>query len=158
MEDHRKQTLTKAATSYFRLSYSITSMILLALTIGGTILLNIFDLALWYSIPLYILVVLHGIYKVGWYAHQYQIHLWYDIQEDRIVVHRGVWTKELITIPMFRIQHATVERGPLLRFYNLANLSFYTAGSTYTIPAMTKAQADTVKDAVINLARAREEY
>ncbi len=44
-------------------------------------------------------------------------------------IHRGVFWRHQITVPVSRIQHADVSQGPLQRQYGLAKLTLHTAGT-----------------------------
>ncbi|KGP73396.1 PH domain-containing protein [Pontibacillus yanchengensis] len=150
--------LPKEATSYFRVTYLSELLINLILSTGVAVALYFSAWSIWYAIPLFVITILWIMYRWGWYAEQRRKNVWYQIYEDRIVLHSGVWSKNLVTIPMFRIQHVSIRRGPLLRHYKLSNVTFYTAGSAYDISGMQVDKAQEVKDVVISLAKAREEY
>ena len=44
-------------------------------------------------------------------------------------IRRGVLWRQIITVPLSRIQHTDVTQGPLQRAYGLATLTLYTAGT-----------------------------
>lgn len=157
-EEMESLPLPKEATSYFRITYLSELLINLILSTGVAVALYFSALSIGYAIPLFVITILWIIYRWSWYAEQRRKNVWYQIYEDRIVLHNGVWAKNLVTIPMFRVQHVSIRRGPLLRHYKLSTVTFYTAGSAYDISGMQVDKAQEVKDVVISLAKAREEY
>lgn len=69
---------------------------------------------------------------------------------DKDVIYRTGWIVQTThTCPFNRIQHSTVNMGPLERQYGLARLVLYTAGSSnadMSIPGLTEAEAQSLKE------------
>ncbi len=59
-------------------------------------------------------------------AHQY--YCW-KLDERGLQIHKGIWFRSEISVPLHRVQHTDVEEGPLLRRYGLAKLVVHTAGT-----------------------------
>ena len=53
----------------------------------------------------------------------------YALGEDRLRVVRGILFHSDTIVPFGRVQHIDVDRGPIERYYGLATLQLYTAGS-----------------------------
>ncbi|KPM13195.1 hypothetical protein WG75_13230 [Citromicrobium sp. WPS32] len=53
----------------------------------------------------------------------------YALSEDRLRVVRGMMFHSDTVVPFGRVQHIDVDRGPIERYYGLATLQLYTAGS-----------------------------
>ena len=53
----------------------------------------------------------------------------YALSEDRLRVVRGIMFHSDTVVPFGRVQHIDVDRGPIERYYGLATLQLYTAGS-----------------------------
>ena len=53
----------------------------------------------------------------------------YSLAEERLRVVRGVLFRSDTVVPFGRVQHIDVDRGPIERYYGLATLQLYTAGS-----------------------------
>lgn len=70
----------------------------------------------------------------------------YHIGEDRITVRHGVFTKVEETLPMRRLQKVTVDAGPLLRLFHLANIDIYSAGGSLTIAKLPEKEAAQIAD------------
>jgi membrane protein YdbS with pleckstrin-like domain len=53
---------------------------------------------------------------------------WTHLPEEGVVVHQGAWWHKEIWLPVSRLQHLDVVRGPIERAYGLATLALFTAG------------------------------
>jgi len=51
------------------------------------------------------------------------------LSDDRLRVVRGILFHSDTVVPFGRVQHIDVDRGPIERYYGLATLQLYTAGS-----------------------------
>jgi membrane protein YdbS with pleckstrin-like domain len=56
-------------------------------------------------------------------------HYHWRLDEQSLEIHRGVWFKHRISVPLGRVQHADVSQGPLLRRFDLGKLTIHTAGT-----------------------------
>ena len=56
-------------------------------------------------------------------------HLRYRVDETGVRIRRGVWWRQVISIPTSRVQHTDVSQGPVQRSFELATLTVYTAGT-----------------------------
>ncbi|MFC0523523.1 PH domain-containing protein [Pontibacillus salicampi] len=158
MEQLDYVSLPKRAATYFRITYLLEIVISAVAVSFGWFIFRQIDWVPSVAYGLYALIIIWGCYRLLWYAERRRQNTWYQLYEDRLVIHKGVWEKHHVTIPMFRVQHVTVKRGPLLRMYALANTTFFTAGSSYDIPAVEEDKAEDIRDRVIDLAKEREEY
>ena len=57
-------------------------------------------------------------------------HIHWKLDETGLEIHRGVWWKHRIAVPLARVQHADVSQGPLQRHYGIGTLTIHTAGTT----------------------------
>jgi membrane protein YdbS with pleckstrin-like domain len=68
----------------------------------------------------------------GWrYAHIEHRRTSFVISGAGCEIRRGVLWRQIITVPLSRIQHTDVTQGPLQRAYGLATLTLYTAGTEH---------------------------
>jgi membrane protein YdbS with pleckstrin-like domain len=56
-------------------------------------------------------------------------HLRYRVDETGVRIRRGVWWRQVISIPTSRVQHTDVSQGPIQRSFELATLTVFTAGT-----------------------------
>jgi uncharacterized protein len=102
-------------------------------------------------IPWGLLLVLAG-WWVIWYpprAHR----AWGYRLDDRVLETRsGVWWRVVKLLPLSRLQHVDLRRGPLERAHGLASLLLHTAGTqeaTLIIPGLDDAEAVRLRDRLL---------
>ena len=69
-----------------------------------------------------------GLTMVGW-VYIAVPKLGYAVRERDVLYKSGVWWRSLTAIPFNRIQHVEKDSSPLDRFFGVANLKIFTAGS-----------------------------
>lgn len=70
---------------------------------------------------------------------------------DRLRVVHGWLFRYDTVVPLGRIQHIDVHQGPLMRHWNLAQLTVHTAGnhgSSVSLPGLRLAQAEAMREAI----------
>ena len=67
-------------------------------------------------------------FVLAWQKKEHRFVKW-KWDENGLEIHRGVYWRHQITVPVTRIQHADVSQGPLQRQYGLAKLTLHTAGT-----------------------------
>ena len=81
-------------------------------------------------------------------------NIWrYEVREQEIEIQSGLFVVKRTLIPMVRVQHVDTEQGPILRKYNLANISISSAATTHTIPLLQLEDADMLRMKITELAR-----
>lgn len=60
----------------------------------------------------------------------------YCMEEDKMTIKYGMFIIKTVVIPIKRIQYVDTSTGPILSHFRLTNLSVYTAGGKYEIPAL----------------------
>lgn len=76
----------------------------------------------------------------------------YAIRENDICMRRGLFFKKYVVVPFNRIQHITVEQGPLARAFGLASLKVYSAAGNdndFVLNGITKERADEMKQFIL---------
>lgn len=85
-------------------------------------------------------------------------NIWrYEVRQQEIEVQSGLFVVKRTLIPMVRVQHVDTEQGPILKHYNLANISISTAATTHVIPMLHMDDADELRQKISELARVAEE-
>jgi uncharacterized protein len=99
------------------------------------------------------IVVLIG--GVAWIQRLEISRLGYLVRERDFSFRRGVISRSVTTVPFARIQHVSIDRGPLARAFGLATLQMRTAGSVgLTVPGMEHGVAKRLKALVVDRAGA----
>ncbi|MGE7091337.1 PH domain-containing protein [Lysinibacillus sp. NPDC048646] len=81
----------------------------------------------------------------------------YEVREREIEVQHGLFVVKRTLIPMVRVQHVDTTQGPILKRYNLGNISISTAATVHTIPALIMDEADGLRAHISELARVAED-
>ena len=68
----------------------------------------------------------------------------YRINEKSVEIVKGIFFISREIVPVRRIQQVSVEKGPVLNMFNLANITVVTAGSRLEIEYIPKEKADII--------------
>lgn len=77
----------------------------------------------------------------------------YAVRRHDVTLKRGWLFRTRITVPMSRIQHSEIFRGPLDRWLGLSTLRIFTAGSSganLSIPGLPDETAQAIRSALIS--------
>lgn len=73
--------------------------------------------------------------------------------DDRVLETRsGIWFQRTRLLPLSRVQHVDLERGPIERRFGLSSLELFTAGThaaKTTIPGLDAAEATALRDHLV---------
>jgi hypothetical protein len=87
---------------------------------------------------------------IGWIAETISFkNSGYALRENDLLYRTGWLVRKIRVVPLKRIQHISVQSGPIERMYGLASVSVYTAGSDnadFTIKGISKETASKIKD------------
>ena len=101
--------------------------------------------------PLIAAALLILLYLVLW-APPRRYRAWgYAMDPDELQVRRGVWTRVQTVVPLDRVQHIDVTRGPLEKMFGVATLVVHTAGthnSIVTVPGLAPERAAEIRDVI----------
>lgn len=157
MRNQPKYQLPTKAKKVWRL-YGWIQTIILALIAAILIFLMIkFEWSNW-ILPISIGVVLLSVICSIIIFPSIRWKIWrYEVREQEIEIQSGLFVVKRTLIPMVRVQHVDTEQGPILKKYNLANISISSAATVHTIPMLQLEDADTLRMKISELARVAEE-
>lgn len=128
---------------------AVTAASLVALVI---VLIAADDLPGWGRPALGVLWLLLMI-ALAWHAEQWPAkayaHTRYRLDDDGLLIRRGVYWRSLTHVPRSRVQHTDVSQGPLERHYGLGTLVVYTAGTDHarvSLPGLAHEVAIQLRD------------
>lgn len=149
--------LPKKAVTVWRL-YGLIQTMILALLAAGPIFLTVrFDLPTWIQWVMIAAVVLSIICSIIIFP-TVRWNIWrYEVREQEIEIQSGLFVVTRTLIPMVRVQHVDTEQGPILKKYNLANISISSAATVHTIPMLELEDADLLRMKISELARVAED-
>ncbi len=92
---------------------------------------------------------------IAWLQRLEITHMGYLVRDEDFSYRSGVIGRSVVTVPFARIQHVSIDRGPLARSFGLATLQMRTAGSGgLTVPGMDHDTAQRLKALVADRAAA----
>jgi uncharacterized protein len=157
MNQQPKNQISKKGLTVWRVYGLIETAIIALIASGAAALTYFFDGPGWLHIIYAAIPVLLGfllIYlfpKIRWERWRY------EVREQEIELQHGLFIVKRTLVPMVRVQHVDTEQGPILRKYDLAEISISTAATTHTIPALVTAEADELRNRISVLARVAED-
>jgi membrane protein YdbS with pleckstrin-like domain len=104
-------------------------------------------------VPWAVLLLLAGFW-VFWYPPRAYRAFGYRVEERVIEIRSGVWFRVVRFLPLSRLQHVDLRRGPLERAHGLASLTLHTAGTheaSLLIPGLANADAERLRDQLITV-------
>ncbi len=112
-------------------------------------------LATWWWLPLIIGGVLLALTALTAWLQTIEVgHIGYLVREKDFSFRSGVINRNVTTVPFARVQHVSIDRGPLARAFGLATLAMRTAGDGLTVPGMGEDVATRLKALVVDRAGA----
>jgi membrane protein YdbS with pleckstrin-like domain len=83
--------------------------------------------------------------------------LGYRLRDDDLVFRRGIMFVRVVAVPYGRMQLVDINRGPIARAFGLSELKLVTAAASshVTIPGLPEADAETLRDRLVELAESR---
>ncbi|MEM7198878.1 MAG: PH domain-containing protein [Planctomycetota bacterium] len=83
---------------------------------------------------------------LAWYTWRY------GMDDELLIARYGILFREEKTIPISRLQHVDLRRGPIERLFSLATLVVFTAGTegaAFRVPGLTVARAREMRDRIL---------
>lgn len=87
-----------------------------------------------------------------WYPRRAFAAWGYRLDGRVLELRSGVWFRVVRLLPLSRLQHVDLQRGPLERAFGLASLVLYTAGTheaSIAIPGLADAEAVRLRDTLV---------
>lgn len=149
--------LPEKAQTVWRLYGVIYTVIMIVLTAGVSFVVTKFDWPQWIIwIVLSATLVVAGLWIAIFPSIRHRV--WrYEVREQEIEIQSGLFVVKRTLIPMVRVQHVDTEQGPILKRYNLANISISSAATIHTIPMLLTEDADDLREKISLLARVAED-
>ncbi|WP_291652397.1 PH domain-containing protein [Clostridium sp.] len=144
------QRLNKNAIKSWIIARLISTFIISVILIGGRIFLSkvmddfnaisfIFTMA---SIILISILLINSFISPTIEYKQWR----YKITNDKIEFTEGIYFIRKVIIPIIRIQHIQVNQGPINKFFNLYDISIFTAGGQHKIPNIDSKRAEEISE------------
>lgn len=72
----------------------------------------------------------------------------YGIIDEELRVHQGIWIRQKVHVPLFRIQNIDTHAGILMRRFNVKGVMLRTAASVVYIPELDEDEADCLREEI----------
>lgn len=145
--------LDPSVVKLWRLTHAITAAVLMliasviALALGAA-----FPEGLPWVVAGWVSVAALFLWLVFWYPSRAYRAWGYRIDAKVLETHRGIWFRVIQLLPLSRLQHVDLHRGPLERSFGLATLILHTAGTHHailTIPGLAAEEAVRLRDHLV---------
>ncbi|KUP04526.1 membrane protein [Bacillus coahuilensis m2-6] len=149
--------ISKRALTVWRIHGLIHSLIIIAVSIGLTVVsfLNDWPFYVWLSgigvAILYTIFFVAVLPSLRWKRWRY------EVRDLEIELQHGVIFVKRTLIPMVRVQHVDTIQGPILRPFKLATITISSAATVHEIPALDEGEADDLRNSISSLARVAED-
>ncbi|WP_411954474.1 PH domain-containing protein [Alkalibacillus sp. S2W] len=157
MRQPPQHRIAEDAIKAWRITEVIVMVILLLLVIASFIVGHFFNWALWISLTALAVwgvlayLMIFVIPVVRWRRWRYEVF------DQEIYVQHGILIVSRTLVPMIRVQHVDTKQGPILKRFNLSNLTVSTAATIHEIPALPQEEAAALRDQISELARVDED-
>ncbi|MFD1032020.1 PH domain-containing protein [Metaplanococcus flavidus] len=157
MNDQPKNRISRKGLTVWRMYGMIETFVLALLAGGAAALTFFFEWPAWLyaiyggALLLFAFLLIYLFPKIRWQRWRY------EVREQEIELQHGLFIVTRTLVPMVRVQHVDTEQGPILRRYDLAEISISTAATTHTIPALVTSEADELRGMISALARVAED-
>lgn len=147
------QRLDSRLVPYWVLSNLFTTVVLIALLVGGVFYLydKVDEYAQWLVVAAWTAGAAMSLIALLQPVLAYMT--WRYSMDDQLLIARyGILFREEKTIPISRLQHVDLRRGPIERMFSLATLVVFTAGTegaTFRVPGLSVARAQEMRDRIL---------
>ena len=151
--DGELERLDRRVVPYWLIS-GVLSLLVLAVPVAGALVIFGGSLPVTIETAVVVVAVVFAL-LLGWQlvAPSLAYQRWrYRIDEQLLVARYGIIFHEEKVIPMSRLQHVDLTRGPVERMFGLATLVVHTAGSdaaAFRLPGLAVERADELRDRIL---------
>ena len=149
------QSLDPRAIKLWRLNYLITFGIFLLILLGVAVSIGLAAPAarIWMALGWGTLATI-CLWFCFWFPRRYYQSWRWRLDAKVLELRHGRLVERTRLIPLARLQHVDLERGPMERMFGLASLVIHTAGthaSSTTIPGLEAAAAAQLRDHLVEI-------
>ncbi|SEW42300.1 PH domain-containing protein [[Clostridium] fimetarium] len=145
------EKLDKNAILSWRIRRGISFIFLLIIVVVGLLIMNNVGLDNKYKNYIYIATGLLLIYKlIGIVIYPIiEYKQWrYAITEDKVEIRHGIFFVTTTVIPIIRVQHITISRGPIYRKLGLSSVKIFLASGSFDIEGLLENTATVISESL----------
>ena len=143
------EKLDEKAILSWRIRRIISFFVILITVVAGLLILNNTELDNKYRNYIYIATGLLLLYKlIGIILYPIiEYKQWrYAITEDKVEIRHGIFFITTTVIPIIRVQHITISRGPIYRKLGLSAVKIFLASGSFEIEGLRENIANTISE------------
>jgi len=143
------EKLDEKAILSWRIRRIISFFVILITVVAGLLILNNTELDNNYRNYIYIATGLLLLYKlIGIILYPIiEYKQWrYAITEDKVEIRHGIFFITTTVIPIIRVQHITISRGPIYRKLGLSAVKIFLASGSFEIEGLRENIANTISE------------
>lgn len=159
MRSAPSQKLSKSAIQAWRISVTIVMVVvcLIPPLVWLFSLLEGVPFSPWVMVPVIVILAILAALAI-FFIPEIRWRRWsYQVDEHEVDLQSGIFIVTRTLVPIKRVQHVDTRQGPILRSYNLADVTISTAATTHRIPALNEETAEQVRDQISKFARLAKE-
>lgn len=151
------KTISKKAITLWRITNSISFVI--SIMVLGTLLFmaNYYEWFEWIKVIIYVAfayaIIKSGIFNIFIKPIYLQKTWRYEVDEQFVQIKSGYLQRHHTIIPTSRIEYVVTDQGPLLRKFQLSQITIGTIASSHIIPALPNDEAENLKMKIAHLAQ-----
>jgi membrane protein YdbS with pleckstrin-like domain len=127
-------------------------ILLLVGVIGGVVLMVNLPASRTWVAAAWVAFALLGLWTILYY-HPRNYRAWgYRLDQRVLLIRHGVWFRAVKLLPLTRLQHVDIKRGPLQRHFGLSTLVLHTAGTaaaSIEVPGLDADEAVRLRDQLV---------
>lgn len=148
------QRLDPRVVRLWRVTNLVSYGVLLPVLLASLLVITLAWRFFWPTLVAWFLLVL-GFGWIGWWRPPRAYRAWgYRIDEKALEIRSGLLFERIRLLPLTRLQHVDIERGPFERKFGLASLVLHTAGthsSSIRIPGLDADEARRLRDHLVEI-------
>ena len=145
------EKLDEKAILSWRIRRIISFFVILITVVAGLLILNNTELDNNYRNYIYIATGLLLLYKlIGIILYPIiEYKQWrYAITEDKVEIRHGIFFITTTVIPIIRVQHITISRGPIYRKLGLSAVKIFLASGSFEIVGLSENNANIISESL----------
>lgn len=129
---------------YWRIKAFIHCLIFLVILISLYFLnqfLDLINVPEWTLLFVLLILVAQWLFYIAFRPSLKAKHWRYDLNENQLIIFKGLWVRQQISIPLMRVQNIESDIGPIAKAFDIAELRVTTASQTNYLPELKREEA-----------------
>ncbi|GAB3058352.1 PH domain-containing protein [Salinicoccus sesuvii] len=147
------QKISPKAIKVWRIREGIAAGIVLLIAVAALIVSQFVWEAFpwWISLVLFIVAIYISVVHVWLLPRLKYKYFRFQVSMDEIRIHQGIFFKEKLAVPLFRVQNIDTTVGPLMKRYGLKGVTLKTSAESIHIPELESEEADMIRNDIRKL-------